>query len=218
MSVSPRPPMGAVLRGLLAVLALVALLVPALVVATVPAGAAGVGGASSASAVAAEPSAKKKGCASKGKKFRPTTLGIKRVTKKRTVLALGRDSRNVPRSPPLSDRGKWQLAWDAKDDIKAGAKHGVIKLNAHTYPDGSALGNLLINGLYDGAKIVVRGARGQQRCYQVIARVQVPAEKRYKRYYRTDGPGRLAIAVCSGTRRGAGDWSHRTVWFAKPLR
>ena len=179
---------------------------------------AGVGGGSAASAVAAEPSAKKKGCASKGKKFRPTTLGIKRVTKKRTVLALGRDSRNVPRSPPLSDRGKWQLAWDAKDDIKAGAKHGDIKLNAHTYPDGSALGNLLINGLYDGAKIVVRGARGQQRCYQVIARVQVPAEKRYKRYYRTDGPGRLAIAVCSGTRRGAGDWSHRTVWFAKPLR
>ena len=58
MSVPPRPPPGAELRGRLGGLALVALLVPALVVATVPAGAAGVGGASSASAVAAEPSAR----------------------------------------------------------------------------------------------------------------------------------------------------------------
>lgn len=217
MTVS-RPPSRVVHHVLLPILALVALLAPAAVVAAVPAGAAAVGAASAAGA-AADPSARKtKGCAPSGKKFRPTTLGIKKVTKKRTVLALGRDSRNVPRSPPLTDRGKRQLAWDAQDKIKAGAKRGVIKLNAHTYPDGSALGNLLINRLYEGARIVVRGKRGQQRCYEVVARVQVPAEKRYKRYYRTDGPGRLAIAVCSGVRRGPGDWSHRTVWFAKPLR
>ncbi len=217
MSVSPRPSLGVVLRHLLPVVAIAALLAPAAVVAAVPAGAA-VAVAGSAAA-AAEPSAKKtKGCAPSGKKFRPTTLGIKKVTKKRTVLALGRDSHNVPKSPPLTDRGKRQLAWDAQDKIKAGAKRGVVKLNAHTYPDGSALGNVLINRLYEGARIVVRGKRGQQRCYEVIARVQVPAEKRYKRYYRTDGPGRLAIAVCSGVRRGPGDWSHRTVWFAKPLR
>lgn len=162
--------------------------------------------------------AKKKGCSNAGKKFRPTSLGIPHVSKRRVVLALGRDAANVPKAPPLTDTGKRQFAWDAKDKIKAGARHGVVKTNAHTYPDGSAIGNDLINGLQVGGRIVARGAKGQVRCYEVIDRVQITAEKRFKRYYRTDGPGRLAIAVCSGVRRGAGDWSHRTIWFAKVIR
>jgi hypothetical protein len=36
-------------------------------------------------------------------------------------------------------------------------------------------------------------------------------------YYSSTGPSRLAILVCSGRRRGPGDWSHRTIWFAKPI-
>ncbi|MBU1802756.1 class F sortase [Nocardioides sp.] len=163
-------------------------------------------------------SVKKKGCTNSGKRFRPTSLGVPGVSKRRAVLALGRDANNVPKAPPLTDTGKRQFAWDAKDKIRAGARHGVVKTNAHTYPDGSAIGNDLINGLQVGGRIVARGAKGQVRCYEVIDRVQITAEKRFKRYYRTDGPGRLAIAVCSGVRRGAGDWSHRTIWFAKVIR
>lgn len=159
----------------------------------------------------------KRGCVASGKKFRPTALGIPGISKRRTVLALGRDSRNVPKAPPLSDSGKRQYAWDAKDKIRAGGRHGVAKLNAHTYPDGSAIGNDLIRELYAGDRLDVQGKRGQQRCYEVVDRVQIPAEKRYKRYYRTGGPHRLAIAVCSGVRRGPGDWSHRTIWFAKVI-
>ena len=157
----------------------------------------------------------RRGCVKAGKRFRPTSLGIPGISKRRTVLALGRDRRNVPKAPPLSDSGKRQYAWDTKDKIKAGARHGVAKLNAHTYPDGSAIGNDLIRELYEGDRLDVQGRRGQQRCYKVIDRVQIPAEKRFKRYYRTSGPHRLAIAVCSGVRRGPGDWSHRTIWFAK---
>jgi hypothetical protein len=154
-----------------------------------------------------------------GKRFRPTSLEIPGLTQPRAVLALGRGPGNVPKAPPLSEAGKRQFAWDAKDAIRAGARRGIVKLNAHTYPDGSAMGNTLINGLYAGDRIVVRGAEGQQRCYEVIARVQITAERRYARYYRTEGrPGRLGIAVCSGVRRGPGDWSHRTIWFAKLLR
>ncbi|MGA8846457.1 MAG: class F sortase [Nocardioides sp.] len=160
-------------------------------------------------------SSAQRGCAAAGKKFRPTALGIPGLSPRRTVLALGRDSRNVPKAPPLSESGKRQYAWDAKDKIKAGARHGVAKLNAHTYPDGSAIGNDLIRELYEGNRLVLRGRNGQQRCYDVIARVQIPAERRFARYYRTGGPHRVAIAVCSGVRRGPGDWSHRTIWFAK---
>lgn len=155
---------------------------------------------------------------SQGKRFRPTSLGIRGITRPRAVLALGRDGAGVPQAPPLSETGKRQLAWDAKDAIRAGAAQGVMKLNAHTYPDGSALGNTFINRLFDGDRIVVRGARGEKRCYEVVDRVQVTAEKRFKRYYRTDGRHRLAIAVCSGVRSSGGQWSHRTVWFAKPVR
>ncbi len=157
----------------------------------------------------------KRGCVASGKRFRPTSLGIPGVSTRRTVLALGRDSRNVPKAPPLSESGKRQYAWDTKDKIRAGSRHGVAKLNAHTYPDGSAIGNDLIRELYVGDRLDVQGKRGQQRCYEVVARVQIPSERRFPRYYRTGGPHRLAIAVCSGVRRGPGDWSHRTIWFAK---
>lgn len=188
-----------------------------LVPVTAPAAAAPARAAASAatSVAPAQPLERKRRC-KQGTRFRPTSLAIPGLTRPRAVLALGRDARNVPKAPPFSDAGKRQFAWDAKDAIRAGARRGVVKLNAHTYPDGSAMGNTLINGLYAGDRIVVRGAEGQQRCYQVIDRVQVTAERRYQRYYRTQGrPGRLAIAVCSGVRRGPGDWSHRTIWFAK---
>jgi hypothetical protein len=169
-------------------------------------------------ATATEPAARKRRCVDAGKRFRPTSLGIEGVTRAARVLHLGRDGANVPKAPPLSSSGKRLLAWDAQDAIRAGARRGVAKLNAHTYPDGSALGNDLINRLQVGDRLTARGSSGQVRCYRVVDRVQITAERRYARYYRTDGPHRLAIAVCSGVRRGPGDWSHRTLWFAKRVR
>lgn len=170
------------------------------------------------SPAASPPISAKKSCVRLGKKFRPTSLGVPGVSKRRAVLKLGRDGNNVPKAPPFTTTGKTQFAYDAQDKIKAGARHGVTKLNAHTYPDGSAIGNDLLRELQVGGRLVARGDSGQQRCYEVIDQVQIPAEKRFPRYYRTDGPGRLAIAVCSGVRRGPGDWSHRTIWFAKLVR
>ena len=36
------------------------------------------------------------------------------------------------------------------------------------------------------------------------------------RYYKVDGPPRIAIVVCSGTRLAPGVWSKRTIWYAAP--
>ena len=59
--------------------------------------------------------------------------------------------------------------------------------------------------------------RGQDRlCYRVTRRLEVRADKAVPAYYRSGGRPRLAILVCSGVRRGPGDWSERTIWFAKP--
>jgi hypothetical protein len=132
------------------------------------------------------------------------------------VLARGRDRTGVPRTPPLTSKGKWQFAWDKS--VHAGAAYGVTRLTAHTYPAwaGKALGNRLLDRLHRGDVLVVTGTRGQRLCYRVTRRVSVAADRRVTAYY-SSGRHRLAILVCSGRRRGPGDWTRRTIWFADPI-
>ncbi|WP_232681043.1 class F sortase [Nocardioides sp. R-C-SC26] len=148
--------------------------------------------------------------------FRPATLYAPGVVSRSRVIHLGRGAGNVPRTAPTSPSGKNQFAYDVKDDIRAGSTQGVMKLNAHTYPDGSAAGNRLLRSLDVDDVIVVEAADGTSVCYDVVRKVQIHKSARYRPYYRTNGEPRLAIMVCSGTRLGPGDWSHRTVWFAAP--
>ncbi len=130
--------------------------------------------------------------------------------------------RSRRRSPSA---GKWQLAWDRASGVRPGAAAGVVRLTAHTYPrdrarDGArapALGNLLLARLRTGAVLEVDGTGGERLCYRVTRRQQVRATDSLSGYYDTTGTPRLAILVCSGTRRGPGDWSHRTIWWAEPI-
>ena len=159
-------------------------------------------------------------CAHIAQGFRPTSLTIDGLLKSTKVLSMGQDRGGVPRPPPLTDRGKWQFAWDKAAGTRPGGAEGVVRLTAHTYPsDGShgpALGNLLLDRLRTGASLEVSGARGERMCYRVTERVEVSATASLSGYYDTIGPPRLAILVCSGKRRGPGDWSRRTIWYADP--
>lgn len=152
--------------------------------------------------------------------FRPRSLAIAGVVGSTRVLALGQDRHGVPRPPPLTVRGKWQFAWDKAAGVRPGGPEGVVRLTAHTYPrDGShgpALGNRLLARLRPGASLEVSGAGGKRLCYRVTRRVTVAAGASLSGYYATTGRPRLAILVCSGKRRGPGDWSHRTIWYAEP--
>jgi hypothetical protein len=96
----------------------------------------------------------------------------------------------------------------------------VVRLTAHTYPRwaGVALGNRLLKRLHRGRMLVTSGPHGQRLCYRVVRRLSVPATRTVSAYYASGGPPRLAILVCSGVRRGPGDWSRRTIWFARPTR
>ena len=100
-------------------------------------------------------------------------------------------------------------------------RSGVVRLTAHTYPrDGSyglALGNRLLTKLRIGSTLVVSGHAGARMCYRVTKRVDIRANQTLPAYYDAGGRPRLAILVCSGVRRGPGDWSHRTIWFAQPV-
>jgi len=146
--------------------------------------------------------------------FVPET--IEAAGQEHPVLALERDARGVPGVPPLTDGGKWTWGWDVAPSPLPGSREGHVLVNAHTYPDGSALGNLLLDGLEDGDVLVVRG-EGQTQCYAVEREFEVRADDRESGYEDPRGPARLAILACSGTRTGPGEWSHRTIWFARAI-
>jgi hypothetical protein len=122
----------------------------------------------------------------------------------------------VPGAPPLTTAGKTVFAFDREQGIRPGDPGGNVLLNAHTWPDGSALGNRLLAGLQLGDRIVVHGPAHTRLCYRVSERVEVLASKGLARYYDRVGPPQLAIVVCSGRRLGPGNWEKRTVWFARP--
>jgi hypothetical protein len=152
--------------------------------------------------------------------FTPTRITVPGVTKDATVLALPRDANNVPSAPPISDVGKTQFAWSLPPDPKPGSTHGNALFNAHTWPDGTALGNKLLDNLQVGDKIIVHGQhRGvpQTLCYRVTKRDVIVASDGSFEYYEREGPPQLALIVCSPPRLGPGNWLHRTIWYASPL-
>ena len=146
--------------------------------------------------------------------FAPKLVSIPGVVRRAVVVTPPRVHR-VPGAPPLTSAGKWQVAWDRKWPIRPGARHGNVLMNAHVWPDGSALGNAMLAELRVGDRIVVRGLTSTL-CYRVSGQIQVSPRQALGRYYRTSGPPRLAIVVCSGRRLGPGVWEKRTIWFAAP--
>lgn len=148
--------------------------------------------------------------------FKPTRITVPGIVKNARVLALPRDGNNVPSVPPVSNAGKREFAWDRPPGLKPGSPKGNVLLNAHTWPDGSALGNMFLADLKKGDRIIVRGDEATL-CYAVTRRVEVPAHDDFPEYYEREGPPQLALIVCSGRRLGPGNWTHRTIWFASPV-
>jgi hypothetical protein len=152
--------------------------------------------------------------------FAPTRITVPGVTHDAVVLALPRDAENVPQAPPISDVGKTEFAWAVPPDPMPGSATGNVLLNAHTWPDDSALGNKLLDHLQVGGRIVVQGHAGgkkQTLCYRVTKRVVIRASDGSVEYYQRNGPPQLALIVCSPPRLGPGNWLNRTIWYASPV-
>jgi len=149
--------------------------------------------------------------------FVPTWVSIPGITTRSAVIALPRDGYGIPSPLPLTETAKHEFAWDEQPSPMPGAAVGNVLMNTHTWPWGSApaMGNLLLEHLRAGDRIVVGGASAHL-CYRVTRQVEIRAEQSYDAYYATDGPPQLAIMVCSGVRRGPGDWANRMIWFASP--
>jgi hypothetical protein len=156
------------------------------------------------------------GCSTASRPFVPRMISLEGIDDRIPVLALPRDSRNNAGVPPLDSAGKAEMAFDLGSGIEPGDPQGNSLFNAHTWPDGSALGNRMLAALQEGDAIVVRGKPGYI-CYRVTERVEVSAEDPGKRYYATTGKPQIALVVCSGRRLGPGRWTMRTIWFASPV-
>lgn len=156
-------------------------------------------------------------CTQAAAPFDPVRVSVAGVTRGVGVIPMPRAANGATGVPPLSSSGKWEFAWDQPPGLRPGTPEGNVLMNAHTWPDGSALGNALLANLEVGGRLEVYGAAGQRLCYRVTERVEVTEQAGLPRYYDTTGPPQLGIVVCSGTRLGPGRWSHRTVWFAQPV-
>jgi hypothetical protein len=153
-------------------------------------------------------------CPARSKRFKPTKITLAGVIRNATIVTPPRVN-GVPGAPPLTSAGKWQVAMDRKWPIRPGDPYGNFILNAHVWPDGSALGNKMLSKLGVGDRIVVKNP-DHKLCYRVVKKVQVSPREALRRYYKVDGRPRIAIVVCSGTRLAPGVWSKRTIWYAAP--
>ena len=151
--------------------------------------------------------------------FVPTKIVVTGITKSSPVLSLPRDKDGVPGVPPVDSSGKNDFAFDAPG-IHPGTPYGNVLLNAHTWPDNSAMGNRLLNKLGTGGSLALISKAGDTLCYQVVERIEVDAERvseaQLNKIYATNGPPQAVIIVCSGKRTAPGVWTHRTIWFARP--
>lgn len=126
------------------------------------------------------------------------------------------DGKTLTTSPVPPDFSPSIFAWD-RQGAKPGSLAGNMLLTAHTYSDGSALGNQLYKQLRPGDVIVIEGD-GQRLCVRVTERREVPVEQYpTARVFNAYGRPQVVITVCSGLRLGPGDWAKRTLWFAEPM-
>jgi hypothetical protein len=148
--------------------------------------------------------------------FTPRSISVPGAARAAAIVTPPRDTSDIPGTPPLTLAGKGMFAWDLEQGTRPGDPRGNVIVNAHTWPDGSALGNRLLAVLHAGDRLVVRG-RHVRLCYEVTERIEVSAATSMPRYYSKDGAPQLAIVACSGKRLGPGVWTKRTVWFAAPV-
>ena len=149
--------------------------------------------------------------------FVPTGISVPRVSALSPVWGVAREPNGVPGTPPISEAGKHVFGWD-EPGVKPGSPAGTAVLDAHTWPDGTAMGNALLAFLKVGDVLRLHGADGRRQCYRVHREDYIHVtDPDPPGFYSTTGEPMITIIVCSGTRLGPGNWDHRTIWFARPI-
>lgn len=152
-------------------------------------------------------------CKRPGHGFKATKAQIPALGRTVGVRVVPRTSSNQVGAGPTTEEGKWLMAMDPHN--LPGNGRGTVMLSAHTWPDGSALGNAMLKNLHSGDRILLFGKNGEQPCYLITKRVTYRKDQVPRSTFSSGGFERMVLVTCSGTRYGPGNWSHRTVWYAK---
>lgn len=160
--------------------------------------------------------AKKAPCQRPARGFVPNRAKIAAIGRTVRVIQVKRTKDGAVGAGPTTEAGKWLMAMDP--ETRPSSRRGSVLLSGHTWPDGSALGNAMLKNLRTGHNVVLAGKNGKRACYRITERTQyrnddVPRNRAF-RYW---GSEQLVIVTCSGKRISPGNWSHRTIWYAKPV-
>ncbi len=168
-----------------------------------------------AGSTAAPVAARKAPCERPAQGFKPAEARIPAIERTVRVIVVQRTSSNQMGAGPVTESGKWLMAMDPVNRPAGG--RGTVLLSAHTWPDGSALGNAMLDKLGSGHRITLVGKYGEQACYGIYKRASYPKDEVPREAFRSGGPEQLVIVTCSGKRTSPGNWSRRTLWYAKPV-
>ena len=105
------------------------------------------------------PAPTRRRCDRPGRPFAPTAIGVPGVTSGAGVVTPPARRRRRPRRRAADQRRQVRLRLGPRARHPARRPRGNVLLNAHTWPDGSALGNRLLAGLQRGDRIVVHGGK-----------------------------------------------------------
>jgi hypothetical protein len=165
-------------------------------------------------AAAPAPDARTAACSATPAKVVPRKAEIPRLRHTYKVVKVKR-SHGAIGTPPTTTKGKKLVGWDPHN--RPGSGVGSVVIDAHTWPDGSALGNAMLKKLRRGDVVTLTDGRGHGVCYRIASRHSYPRDRvPLAKMFRTWGSEQLVIVVCSGKRLGPGNWLRRTVWFGLP--
>lgn len=157
-------------------------------------------------------------CTTATEGFKPTTLTIDAMGVESHVVSVGYDQDGNPGAPDPNDA--YGTAW-FNGSASPGSPEGTTMLNIHTYRNGGALGNDLLDNLPDDALLKVTGEDGEVACFQVYEEVKIWVDSYSEdspeahRLHAETGEPNVAIVVCDDFDWGAEEWDSRVIWYAK---
>ena len=150
--------------------------------------------------------------------FQASTLEIPDLGVSSHVMSVAYDDEGNPGAPPLDDAQG--TAW-FNGSAQVGSDQGTSMLNIHTYRNGGALGNQLLDELSNGATLELTDGSGNTACYEVYERVKVHVDTvtdaELDRLHADSGDPEAVIVVCDDFNWDEEFWETRVLWYAKKV-
>ena len=133
------------------------------------------------------------------------------------VIQTGLDSNGSPAAPPKNEPG--MASWWTGSPMP-GSAEGMSTFMIHTYRNGGALGNYMLDktiGIKDGDIIRVHGEDGTVLCYKYTHQKKIfvsEYDKDSDDVYRFNGTPGLDIVVCDDFDWNQEEWLSRVVFYA----